>query len=105
KPGGVAHYSMVSGALPLDELPVVEANKDSRHSFVKFQVEILTPGEVTLRFDDGNGITAWSEAGALVIQENKLTTPLTQGVHHIVLAVDRNLRNEGSLRVQLTDDG
>ncbi|MFB2117775.1 PVC-type heme-binding CxxCH protein [Parapedobacter sp. 2B3] len=105
RPGGAAHYSMASGALPLDELSVVEASKESRYSFVKFQVEILTPGEVTLRFDDANGITVWTEAGALVIQENKLTTRFTQGVQHIVLAVDRNVRNEGPLRIQLTDDG
>ncbi|HWK57798.1 MAG TPA: PVC-type heme-binding CxxCH protein [Parapedobacter sp.] len=105
EPGGSAHYSMVSGALPIDELTIVEAGGDKRYSFVKFQVEILTPGDVIFRFDDANGITAWAETNVLAIQERTLTASFTQGVHQVILAVDRDARKDGSIRVQLTDDG
>src|SRR5690606_491781 len=93
------------GALPIDELTIVEAGGDKRYSFVKFQVEILTPGDVIFRFDDANGITAWAETNVLAIQERTLTASFTQGVHQVILAVDRDARKDGSSRVQLTDDG
>src|SRR5690606_26116732 len=44
---GPPHYSTASGALPIDELPIIEADGANRYSFVKFQIEVLTPGEVT----------------------------------------------------------
>ncbi|MGV3763598.1 PVC-type heme-binding CxxCH protein [Parapedobacter sp.] len=104
-PGGPAHYSTVSGALPINELPVVEAGDDKSYSFAKFQVEVLTPGNLTLRFDDANGVTSWVGANAATIQEGRLTTSLGKGIHQFTLAIDRNQRKDGALRVQLTDDG
>jgi len=105
KPAGSAHYSTVSGALPISELPVLEAGGDKRYSVVKFQVEVLTPGNVTLSFNDANGINGWADAKAIAIQSGKLTTSFVQGTHQITLAVDRNLRKEGPLLIQLTDGG
>ncbi|MEC3880473.1 PVC-type heme-binding CxxCH protein [Parapedobacter sp. 10938] len=104
-PEGKAHYSTVSGALPIEELPLVETGDDKRYSFVKFRLEVLTPGDITLSFDDANGVASWAGAKAVAIEENKLTTSLAQGVHQFTFAIDRNLRKEGTLRVQLTDDG
>lgn len=105
KPGGPAHYSTASGALPINELPIVETGGDNRYSFVKFQLEVLTSGEVTLSFSDAKGITGWADAKAVSIQNGKLTTSLTQGTHQIILAIDRNIRKEEPLLVQLTDGG
>lgn len=98
-------YSMVSGALPLSELPVTQTASGTQHSFVRFQVEVLTPGEVTLEFNDQNGIRSWAGAKEITIQDGKLVTRLSQGMHHITLVIDRKVRKTGPLSVQLMDGG
>lgn len=103
--GGASHYSMASGALPISELPVVETGGDKRYSFVKFQIEVLAAGEVAFNFDDANGVTGWADAKEVAIRDGKLATSLAQGVHQITLAIDRSLRQEGSLLVRLVDGG
>lgn len=105
KLGGPSHYSTVSGALPISELPIVETGGDRHYSFVKFQLEVLTPGDVTLSFNDANGITGWADATAAAIQNGKLTASLAPGTRQITLAIDRNVRKEGSLLVSLADGG
>lgn len=96
-------YSMVSGALPIDELPVVETGQGSRYSFVKFQMEVLTPGEVSFSADDWQGVTSWADTKDLVIQGKELTASFAPGTHEVTLAIDRNVRNEGLLLVRLLD--
>lgn len=105
KPGGPAHYSTVSGALPIGELPVLETGDGKRCSIVEFRVEVLSPGGVTFSFNDASGITGWVDAKAAAIQDGKLTASFEQGTHRITLAVDRELRSEGPLLVQLDDGG
>src|SRR5690606_2604841 len=78
KPAGFAHYSAVSGELPISELPVLETGGDKRYSFVRFQVEVLTPGDVTLNVNDTNGITGWTDAEALPFQGSRFTTSFAQ---------------------------
>lgn len=98
-----SNYSMVSGELPLSELPVLETGADKRYSVARFQIEVLTPGDVVLSFNDANGVTAWTGAKALSVRNNEVAIPLTQGIHHVTLALDRNTRKQGSLRVQLLE--
>lgn len=105
KLGSESHYSTASGTLPINELPIVEIDGGKRLSFVKFQIEVLTPGDVTLSFNDAGGIMAWADIKAAAIQNGELTASLAPGTHQITLAVDRNLRKEGSLLIQLVDGG
>jgi len=105
KQTGQAIYSTTSGALPLADLPVLETEKDWRYSLVKFEIEVLTPGEVSLSIDDANGITGWVDGKALTIANGRFTPTLTKGIHPVTLAVDRNVRKEGSFRVQLEEGG
>lgn len=97
------HYSTVSGALPVSELPVHETGPHARHSFVKFQVEVLTPGEVTIHFSDPGGIRSWADEGEVPIQDGKMVATLSQGMHRITLAIDRNARGHAPLSVRLVD--
>ena len=100
---GTSLYSTVSGALPLDELPVLETADHKRYSFVKFEIEVLTPGDVTLDFNNGNGITVWAGTEATSIRNDKLVTSFAQGTHQITLAVDHDMRKDEPLLVQLID--
>ncbi|MGK6352826.1 PVC-type heme-binding CxxCH protein [Parapedobacter sp. DT-150] len=103
--GREAHYSTASGALPISELPIVEIDGEKRLSFVRFQIEVLTPGDVTLSFNDAGGIMGWADTNTAAIQNGELTASFVPGTREITLAIDRNLRKEGSLLVRLVDGG
>lgn len=98
-------YSMASGSLPISELPVVETGTDKRHSFVRFQIEVLTQGDVLFGFNDAAGITAWADARPVQADGNNISATLPQGTHQVTLAIDRNVRKQGPLRIQLREGG
>ncbi len=105
KPGGLPQYSMVSGALPIGELPVLAIDGDKQYSFVKFQLEVLTSGKVTLNFNDATGITGWADGETASIEGGNLTASFTPGTHQITLAIDRGARTQEQLLVRLLDGG
>lgn len=105
KIGVEPHYSMVSGALPLNEIPIIEYGDDKKISFVKFQVEVLSPGKAILEFNNSEGITPWVNNTQQKLNNNQLNTEFTRGIQHITLAIDRNIRKLGPLRIGLKEDG
>ena len=98
-------YSTVSGALPVNELPIVEHGDNKRYSFVRFQVEVLSPGNVRLGFNNGEGISAWVNSNALKVNGNEVAVSLPRGIQHVTLAIDRDVRKQGPLRIELREDG
>ncbi|CAG4988478.1 hypothetical protein DYBT9275_00089 [Dyadobacter sp. CECT 9275] len=96
-------YSRVSGELPLAELPVTEITGNKRYSFIRFEVEVLTKGNVTLAFNETAGITAWAGGKPLKLSGQSATAELSQGVQQITLAVDRNIFKDKTLTVQLPE--
>lgn len=52
------YYSTVSGELPLDELPVQEAN-DSNFGSATFEVEVLVAGKVELKISNREGLVVY----------------------------------------------
>jgi putative heme-binding domain-containing protein len=95
-------YSQVGGAIPLGELPVFEAGSN-RYSAVQFEIEVLTEGNVDLLLDSTEGITAWAGQKPLPLNQNGGVVRLPQGIHSFTLAVDRNVRKDGPLSVQIQD--
>ncbi len=104
KLGFQSNYSMVSGALPINELPVLETGPDQRYSFARFQVEVLTPGQVVFGFNDTGGIKAWVDGKSFLLVGKETGINLSQGLHQVTLAIDRNTRKQGPLQVQLVND-
>lgn len=96
-------YSKVSGELPIDELPVVELNSNKRYSFVKFELEVLTKGNVKLGLNSTTGVTAWADQLPLKLSDAGVITNLSQGIHQITVAIDRGVQKDGQLRIQLQD--
>ncbi|GHB67005.1 L-sorbosone dehydrogenase [Persicitalea jodogahamensis] len=95
-------YSQVSGGLPLDELPVIEAGQ-KHYSVARFEVEVLTPGNVSLGLNSSAGVTAWADQKPVLWADEGLVANLPKGVHTIMLAIDRKLFKERAVRVQLLD--
>lgn len=102
---GPSHYSTVSGGLPIDELPVVKTSQNEQYSLVTFQIEVLTRGDVSFTLNEGTGVAGWANGKPATIADGKFAASFTPGTHQITLVIDRNIRNDGSLLVQLLDGG
>ena len=96
-------YSKVSGSLPLDELPVVEAVSGKKYSVVRFEIEVLSPGKLNLALDATAGVSAWAGQKPLSLTDDGLNAELPKGVHAITLAIDRKDFKESAVRVQLVE--
>lgn len=98
-----AMYSRVSGELPLEELPVVEAGADKPYSFVQFEVEVLTAGNIKLLLNSAEGVSLWSQGKPLPLAGKEAATELEKGIQTFILGIDRKMRSEGSLSIQVED--
>ena len=96
-------YSKVSGELPLDELPVVDAGASKKYSFLKFDIEVLTKGNVNLAFNALSGLTAWADGKPVKLNDKGISADLPQGIHTFVVAIDRDQFKNANLNVQLVD--
>jgi putative heme-binding domain-containing protein len=96
-------YSKVAGDLPLEELPVVEAGVNKKYTFLKFEIEVVSKGNVNLSFNSTIGVMAWVGAKPMKLTELGAVVDLPQGIHSITLALDRSTFKESSLFVQLSD--
>ena len=99
-------YSTVAGVLPPEALPRFELKRGLENaslftSYVRFQVEVTTPGKVGLKLNSTNGLTVWLNGSAAAVQDaNQLD--LAAGTHTIVLSIDWSKRKDG-LRIELED--
>jgi putative heme-binding domain-containing protein len=96
-------YSKVAGDLPLNELPVVEAGANKKYTFVKFEIEVVSKGNVNLSLNSTSGVSAWVGGKPLKLTDRGIAAELPQGVHSITLALDRGAFKEESLKVQLIE--
>jgi len=98
-------YSLVSGRLPVDDLPafIVQMGQP-RTAFLRCQLEVTTAGDVQLQFDPASGITAWLDGSPTPLDSGKLSSPLSLGLHTLTLAVEVERLDRG-LRVELVDQG
>lgn len=100
---GMPVYSLISGELPVSELPVIEGPVP--YSLVKFEVEVLSPGSLKLGVSSPQGIAAWAGGQPLTFSGNELLLELAQGMQQITLAIDRRQVKEGGIRIQMQESG
>lgn len=95
-------YSRVSGELPTVELAkfVPHAQLDPT-SFLRFQLDVSTPGTTKLLFGDVAGLTLWVDGKPVTIAKEQ-EFDLATGRHAFTLAVNR-VKRTGPLRVELGD--
>jgi len=96
-------YSKVSGELPIDEKlhPFVIHRGHPPASFVRFEVNVTTAGDVAFDFGDVQGLTLWVDGKPARIAP-KMVLPLSKGRHVFTIGIDRQQRAR-PLRVALTD--
>lgn len=99
-------YSKVSGDLPIEELPVLKIENGENYSFITFELEILSSGNVDFTFNSTEGITTWARGDLLEkIDENVLMAEFTKGTHEVTLAINRNTREESAVRIEVREAG
>uniref|UniRef100_UPI00359450E7 hypothetical protein n=1 Tax=Persicitalea sp. TaxID=3100273 RepID=UPI00359450E7 len=91
-----------SGDLPLADLPIIAASS-KQYSVARFEVEVLTPGRVSLGLNADAGVSAWVDQKPIQTYDEGLVAELPKGVHTITLSIDRKLFKEPAVRVQLLD--
>ncbi len=96
-------YSLVSGGLPLAELPVLELDGKKKYQIVRFDLEVLTPGTVNLALNSTVGVTAWADQKSIPLAEAAGSIELPKGMHQITLAIDRDKFKEKTIQVSLPD--
>jgi putative heme-binding domain-containing protein len=100
-------YSRVAGDLPLADLPVLTAALrvapgGSPTSFVRFGVEVSTPGRLHLVVDDPAGLLLWVDGRPTPLAGPTTPLELDRGLHRLTLAVD-HAAHPPALRVELAD--
>ncbi len=96
-------YSRVSGDLPLADLPEVTLSDGKKHSILRFEVEVLTPGKLEFALNATQGVSAWVGQKSLKITDSGAVADMGRGIQQITIAVDRQLFDQPTLRVQLAD--
>jgi putative heme-binding domain-containing protein len=94
-------YSMVSGELPLAEMGVHKGVNDAL-SFASFEIDVSVAGQIGLRIDNHRGLQM-SVGGALFAAQGESARELGIGRHEVVIIVDRGVRLQEGLRLELFD--
>ncbi len=95
-------YSTVSGALPLDDLPVVEGSNGPSVSAARFEIEVERAGEADLELSGVEGLTIWVESREVTPLRETVTLDLSEGTHQLTVVVDRDAREE-PLAIRILD--
>jgi putative heme-binding domain-containing protein len=99
-------YSTVAGDLLPAELPSLTIKRPAPEasptiSFVRFHLDVSTPGDVILKLNSTEGLRAWLDTTPVDVKtDTKLK--LASGPHAVTLAIDRDVRKE-ALRVELDE--
>ncbi|QDK81946.1 dehydrogenase [Spirosoma sp. KCTC 42546] len=96
-------YSKVSGDLPIDELPVIVTNANKPYSIVRFDIEVVSKGNVSLALNTTAGLTVWVDQKPVKLTGSGLLVDLSQGIHTFTVAIDRSVHKDDPLSIQLQD--
>ncbi len=95
-------YSLVSGDLPLAELPKFTVwNNTAEQSVVRFQLDVTTAGAAKLKFNSVAGLSLY--VGTTPVEPKAETLlDLKTGIQTVTVLIDRSKRTE-DVRVELED--
>jgi len=90
-------YTNVSGDLPLS----ATSNGDDPIALVRCQIDVVTPGKIAFRLNDWSGAALLIDGKAMASQPQSVE--LTRGTHTITFIVDRRIRKDQPLRLELAE--
>ncbi|MEQ8791576.1 MAG: HEAT repeat domain-containing protein [Pirellulaceae bacterium] len=88
-------YSRVGGDLPLDELNTFKPHRENDPtSFVRFQLDVTTPGEIRLNVGPHEGLSLWLNGKPKPLAGDEITLDAPSGRSTVTLAVNQVKRSE-----------
>jgi len=96
-------YSLVSGKLPLEDIPRMPAYGNRELSFARFEVSVSTPGKIGLRLNSAAGLKMWVNELEQGEVSREVEVELGRGNHWITVSVDHDERAGAPLRVELVE--
>jgi putative heme-binding domain-containing protein len=94
-------YSLVSGALPLADVPGLKIGEGAGVVFLQTQLEASAAARVKLELSTTEGLRLWLDGRPLTVA-GSVELDLAAGVHTLTLAVERSGRTE-SVRAEIED--
>ncbi len=85
-------YSMVSGALPLDDIPLIQMPDGRRVSLVRFELDVRKAGTVALDMGIPDGLSLWMKGAPIPSGGSTVSIDLQEGTHSFSLLIDREAR-------------
>jgi putative heme-binding domain-containing protein len=93
-------FSLVSGHLPVQDLPVFSPFNDiDPTAFLRTKLEATTAGPVTLKFGDTTGLQLWLD-GQRLEPAPAVEVDLEPGIHRLFVGVSQKTRTE-PLRIEI----
>jgi hypothetical protein len=96
----VPRYAVVSGVLPLEDVPAMQLRGQSV-GFAQTQLNVTTPGEIAFRLNSAAGVEVRID-GVPMPAEAEFSTVLSAGSHTVTVTLDRSQRTE-ALQLELLD--
>ncbi|MEX0600749.1 MAG: hypothetical protein WD205_08920, partial [Rhodothermales bacterium] len=97
-----ARYSMVSGELPLDDLPIVEGADGQSVSAARFELDVRQSGSVDLRLNETTGLAIRLGSREVAPLQDTVSFDVSEGTHELTVLVDREVR-ETPLGIRILD--
>ncbi|MEZ4701494.1 MAG: HEAT repeat domain-containing protein [Rhodothermales bacterium] len=97
-------YSLVSGALPLDELPVLNASGGASIGIARFRFVAQSDGLAAFDIQPAAGLSLLIDGETVAIQDGRAERTVSAGEHVATVVVDRAAFSQASLHIQLNTD-
>ncbi|MEX0741371.1 MAG: hypothetical protein WD079_01145, partial [Phycisphaeraceae bacterium] len=96
-------YSRVSGNLALDSLPAIgDADRhQQRFRILRFDLNVTASGEIELALNAAHGVRLWVSGEPVTLESARVKLDLPRGIHPVILAVSRQERPGGDVRVTI----
>ena len=91
-------FALVNGSIPLDDASVF----GDGDRFLRFAIEVTTPGRVDLRLANGKHVKAWRNGDAIKFRRGNARLNLGKGSHDIVFYIGASNRAP-SISVEMRD--
>lgn len=96
-------YALVNGELPLDEFPSLRRAGRKNYHYLRFEIDVKSPGLMGLRFNDAEEVFLWVGRREVKSLSEEFEVEVAAGIQTLTLAVSKHDRKNRSLSIELVD--
>jgi putative heme-binding domain-containing protein len=97
----ISAYSKVSGALPLNEPPIVSGSACDV-VYLKGEIDVSAGGMIAIAIDSAAGTNVWVDAEPAPVESTRIRATISPGRHAVILRIDRAKRPSREIKVEVT---